>query len=170
MSGNKRNRLKNVIVNVNVPQASAQAARGGKYGAAAAGILFANPVLAIIIAVVGIALFVILGGIALPIFMQLMMSPWMWILSILIGLAFTPKSNNVIMFAVLVGLIFWGYGIYQEFAALQQICSIPIIGWIACGAWNVITFIPKLFMLGLHIMVAFVQIWIISFIKYELSK
>lgn len=170
MSGSKRKRVKDIIVNVNVPQSVGQQARGGQYGAAAAGFLFANPVLAIIIAVVGIALFVILGGVALGTFFELMLNPWTWVLALLVGMVAKPGSGTVIGFAIIVGLLFWGIGIYQEYMAWQQICNIPIIGWIACGAWNIITFLPKLFFLGLHVMTAFVQIWIISFLKYELSK
>lgn len=166
----KRQRLKNVIVNVNVPQSSVLAAKGGQYRAAAAGFLLANPILAIIIAVVGIAAFILIGGITLPIFLSMMFSPWMWIATIVVAAVMTPRSNTIIIFAILIGLAFWGYDVYLEYQALQQICNIPIIGWIACGAWNVITFIPKLFMLGLNVMVAFVQIWIVSFIKYQLIK
>ena len=163
-------RIKRFVGNVNVPQVVVQRASGGKYGQAAAGFLFANPVLALSIAAIGIALFLIFGSIGVGIFLEFMMNPWTWAISLLIGIVMKPGTNTVIGFSFLVGLLFWGMGIYQDYTAMQHICSIPIVGWIACGAWNIVTFVPKLFLLGLHIMVAFVQIWIVSFIKYELSR
>lgn len=160
-----RKRAKSIIVNVRMPQGSYGSAR-----AATAGFLFANPILGIIIIVVGLVLFMILGGLALPIVFGMFLNPFMWVLAIVISLVSKPSSNSVIVFAVLMGLLFWGYDVYMEYLAFQQICSIPIIGPIVCGGWNIITFIPKLFMLGLKIMVSFAMIWIGGFIRYQLEK
>lgn len=170
MPGKKGKRIKDIIVNVNIPQAAGQKARGGQYGQAAAGILFANPLTALTIIVVGLALLMILGGLSLGIVLEFMTNPWTWVIAIIIGMITKPGSNTVLGFSILVGLVFWGAGIYQDYTAMREFCSIPIIGWIACGVWNVVTFVPKLFLLGLHILTAFVQIWIVSFVKYELSR
>lgn len=170
MPGKKGKRIKDIIVNVNIPQAVSQKASGGQYRSAAAGVLFANPIMTLTIIVVGLALLLIFGGLSLGIVLEFMTNPWTWVIAIMIGMITKPGSNTVMGFSILVGLLFWGAGIYQDYMAMSYICSIPIIGWIACGAWNIVTFVPKLFLLGLHIMTAFVQIWIVSFIKYELSR
>jgi hypothetical protein len=154
-----------IVVNVNLPKGSYK-----KSGSPVAGLLFANPFAAIIIAVVGIAIFTIIGGLSLPIIIGMFLNPWMWGLSLAVAVIFEPKSNTITILAVLVGLLFWGYGIYMEYLALKPICDIPLVGAIFCGSWNIITFLPKLLMLGLNIMVSFAMIWIVSFIKYELTK
>jgi hypothetical protein len=161
----KSRRSRNIVVNVNIPKGSQK-----RYGPDVAGFLFANPVAGIVIVTVGIALFMIVGGLSLPVIIGMFMNPWMWVLAIVITLAAKPKSNTTIAFAVLMGLLFWGYDIYMEYLAIQQICSIPIVGMFMCGAWNVISFIPKLFGLGLKIIVSFAMIWIGEFIRYQLTK
>ena len=156
--------------NINVPQVIGQQASGGNYRSATASLIFANPMAALTIIAVILASLMIVGGLSLELFIGLLLNPWSWAIALIIGMLAQPETNTVIGFSIIVGFAFWGWGIYQDYTALPQICSIPIIGWIACGAWNIVTFIPKLFILGLNILTAFIQIWMVSFIKDKLTR
>ena len=94
----------------------------------------------------------------------------MWFAALILVALVEPKSSNVMIFAVLMGLLFWGWDLYTEYQTMKAICETPIIGAIACSAWNIITFMPKLFMLGLKIMVSFAMVWVSSFFKHLLTK
>jgi len=168
----KRKKNKGVHVHVHMPKMyTREAARGFGRGVGTAGVgfLISNPIVAIIVIVVGIALFMILGGFTLMAVVTKLMNVWMWCVAILIAV-FTKPRDTIIMWAILTGLVFWMYGVYQEMLAWQQICQIPIIGWLICGTWNVITFLPKLWDLGVTIFVAFAMIYIAEFVRYQIEK
>lgn len=142
----------------------------GRAASSAAGILFTNPAVALALIVGTFIAFIVIGGLALPTIISMFFNIWMWVAALAISLLFKPRSGIVLIFAVLMSLGFWGFSLYQEYLAMQQICSIPIIGWIACAGWNVITFIPKLMMLGITFSVSFAMLWTISFLRYQLVE
>lgn len=168
MAKRKRN---GVHVHVHLPKeyvGAAGRAAGSRLGGAAAGFLIANPLVAIIIIVVGIFVFMFVGGATLMSVFQKLTNVWMWAIVLLIALATKPK-DTMIIWAILVGMLFWGYGIYQEYMSYQAICQIPIIGWLMCTGWNMITFLPKLWDLGVTIFVAFGMIYIAEFLRSQIT-
>lgn len=166
-----RRKTKGITINLNVPQAMGQQSSGGSYRSATAGLIFANPVMTLLIIAAILASVVIVGGLSLELFIGLLLNPWSWAAALIIGmLADQPRTSTIIGFSIIIGLAVWGWSLYQDYTAIPQICSYPIIGWIACGAIDIITFIPKLFILGLTILVSFIQLWVVSFAKYELIR
>jgi len=176
----KKNAGKQIInVTMNLPkqylQGATQAA-GQKAGQAAVGVLLAHPVVAIVAILISVALLVILGGLALVSVVEIVLplnitSISMWILSLILSLVLRPKGTGYIIgLAVVVGGLFWGVGIYQEYVAMQDVCNIPIVGWMICSAWNVVTFLPRLYGLGVFIIAAFIQLTLISALRYAILK
>lgn len=165
-----RRKTKGITINLTVPQAVGQQAKGRSYRSATAGLIFANPLMALLMIAVILASIVIIGGLSLELFIGLLLNPWSWAIALIIGMLAQPRTGEIIGFSIIVGLGLWGWGLYQDYTVTSQICSFPIIGWIACGVWDIFTFIPKLFILGLTILTSFIQLWIVSFIKYVLSR
>ena len=168
----KRKKRNGVHVHVHLPKQYVGAAgreAGRVLGGKVAGWLITNPIAAVIIIVVGIAAFLILGGITLAAVFTKFMNVWMWALAILIAVLTKPK-DTIIMWAILLGFVFWMYAVYQEMLAWQQLCQIPIIGWIACFGKDILTFLPKMWDLGVTVFVAFAMIYICEFIRYQIEK
>lgn len=162
----KKKQIRNIIVNIKMPKNF----RRNGYAPQIAGILFANPVAGLFIIGIGLLATYLIGALSLPILIGMFFNPWMWVFALGITLAFSPKSRTVTILAVMMAMIFWGFGLYQDYMTNKQICGIPILGIIACGFWDVFTFVPKLFSLIIHIVVSFAMIWSLSFIRYELEK
>lgn len=168
----KRKRRNGVHVHVHLPKQYVGAAgkeTGRVLGGKAAGWLITNPIAAIIIIIVGIAAFLILGGLTLASVVNKFLNIWLWCGAILITVLTKPK-DTIIMWAILLGFVSWMYVVYQEYLAWQQFCSIPIIGWIACFGKDILTFLPKMWDLGVTIFVAFGMIYICEFMRYQIEK
>jgi len=116
----------------------------------------------IIIAIFGI----IIGGVSLPYVISLFLDVIIWIVVMGITLLLKPSANKQLGWAAIVGGSKWGYNYYVALTTRQQswFCKIPIIGAGFCGAYNVIEFLPQIFMLGINIGVVYVMLSVMKFI------
>jgi len=121
----------------------------------------------LLMAVIGIVLFMVIGGLSLPYIISLFTNIWLWIAAIALALISKDDNKSVLIWAVIVGVAMFGYGIYMTLQ--NPICQVPIIGGILCGAWNIVTFIPQLIGLGVNIMVVYLMITLAKFVKEQIS-
>jgi hypothetical protein len=136
----------------------------------------ANPLLTLIIVVIGLAILFLAGGVALTTAISLLMSPLVWGIALIITGIFRVTEKTVFPFAILMGFLVWLNWLIPQIQAIQAVVQwwsgIPIIGGligmlIGTGITTV-SLMGWLFNLGVAIGVSFILIWMLSFIKQQL--
>lgn len=131
----------------------------------------ANPVVTLIAIGVLVVILFILGAFALNELITNIQNPFLWLGAFAISIIARPKSKiSLFLSSLLIGTAWWVYLIYMEVQAMQSICSIPGVGWLICGGWNIATFIPKIWNLTFLIITVFIMVSLISMVRYHLAN
>lgn len=137
-----------------------------------------SPLNLAVVAIIGLALFFILGPIAIDAAISMFTDFGYWGLALIIAGIFTINVKNAFPFAAIMGAAMWLKWMIPQLiamkAAIEWWASIPIVGWVAApiasitlGAINVI---PWLLQLGISVGVSFIMVWMLSFIKEQVVK
>jgi hypothetical protein len=132
-------------------------AGGGMAKRAVTSAIIANPLIALVAIIIAFLAILVIGGFTLVTMLQIITNPWFLVACVGANFLLRPNSlsSNIIL-ALFIGGLFWGYIVLQEYLAMQAVCNIPFIGWLICGGWNAVTFLPKMFSLAVHILTAFI--------------
>lgn len=127
-------------------------------------LLIAQPIIALVLIIIGI----FLGGIALVHFFQYFTNLWLWSITIIIlGLIwyFDKKVEYIgSSLPILIGLLYWISLLAPEILNPPWYCGIPLLGGLVCGGINFVLLPIRLFMLGVIIGTVMIQMWIITII------
>jgi hypothetical protein len=138
---------------------------GTQAGKATVGFLLANPFVALVAIIIGIIVTFILASYAAVTVTNLLYSPIWWALAILFSVILRPtRSTSILLAAVLVSGIFFIIENYQAYQELQDICSIPIMGFLVCGT----TYTVWLFNFLLYTAATFVVVLVLSYVRNAL--
>ena len=144
---------------------------GKKAGAAVASIMIANPLVSIVVIIIALVLMLILGSFVLTSVVTNLLDWRMWLLALLISMALKPKGTMAIIGgAVAMGMVFWIYELWAWYQAMQDVCGIPIIGWMICGLFDIALFMPRIFALGMLILSAFIMLTGLSALRFAILK
>lgn len=141
-----------------------------------ADLLFNNPLPIIIALVIGLPVTILLGifigGVALETIVGLFLNLFLWsaVIFLVIFLELfnvKPDSRIIIIFSIVIGGAFWIASILPDIQAAGQfwLCQIPIIGGLTCGFAAAVSFVPRIFLLGLYILTTFAMIYVFEFIR-----
>lgn len=120
-----------------------------------AAFLIMNPIILLVL----IAIIFIAGGSVITSIFSNIVNIWVWMIVIPIAVFIRPQKSMPI-FAILVGIIPWGYQLYLEMTAWAAWCNIPIIGWLTCIFKDMVTLPLKIFSLLTFIASAYIMLFI----------
>lgn len=131
------------------------------------GISLGVPVLTLVLIILAIGVIgLIVGGLILPQFINMVFNWYMWLGIVIVLLATVivsgkaPSNKAMLAIGVIFGFMLWGVGLYYELQAQQATCAIPIIGGILCAGINAVSFVGRIFGLAVTVGAALVVVHI----------
>ena len=121
---------------------------------------------ALIAIIVGVIVILIMSYFMAVSFIDKIMNPWLWALSFGISIVLRPsRTSSIALSSIFVGGVFWIYETWAAYQAIADVCSIPILGTIICGTVFAAGWIFNLIM---YLLVAFVMMTAISYLRRAL--
>lgn len=162
---------KNPVININIRNPTASPNNRGSGGRKIPNtLIFQNPIPIFATILILLVLAGVFFGLAIDVILGLLKNLWMWVACILVATFIKPDSKSTIGFALIIGVIIWGIGVYQEYSEWSAVFDVPFLGFFAQIVWGVSNILPSIFKLVLSILVPFVVIYTLEFVKYQASN